>query len=235
MRYLIGAILLFASPVFALETGGRYDFFCDHGQDIFNAELAGEDAKYYYVKLSVSVSKLAIEKKTVLRTTLKAPPPAAAAPKTGRRIVFGVLGGLGLASGRLADFAALSPAATVFATYRQNERWSIVGRADFLRFASGNAALRFLSFSAGLRFDPAWQFPGFRIFSALSLGSALVSASSEDFSEQNFAPVVIFCVGAERNLTEKLSAVATVDASYIYDKQTFVLVPALRLGVSYRL
>lgn len=234
MRSIIGVILLFVSPVLALETGGRYDFFCDDGQDIINAELVGEDAKYYYVKLSVSVNNLAIDKKTVLHTTLKAPPQAAASIAK-RRMALGILGGLGLASGNLADFAALSPAVAVFGTYQYRERWSVFARGDFLRFASGTAALRFLSISAGLRFDPDWQFAGFRFFSALSLGSALVSAATEEYAEQNFSPVVIFCVGSERQLVEKLSGIAALDFSYIYDKQTFVLVPAIRLGVSYRL
>jgi hypothetical protein len=236
VRSIVAVLIIFSlGSAYALETGGRYDFFCDHGQDIMNAELVGEDDTRYYVKLSVSVSRLAIEKKNVLHTSRKASSPVAA--QAGKPHPFSVtlLGGLGFASGRLAEFSPVTPAITLYGAYRLKERWDLAVRGDFMRFANGDAALRPLFFSAGMGFNLPWQFSQIRFFSGVSVGVAWLYAVAEGLKENSLTPAVILWSAAERSFTERISVTIFTDLSYIYDKQTFVLIPAVRLGVSYRL
>ena len=229
-----------ASGVSALEIGARYDFFCDDGQDIINAELADEDEKRYYVKLSVTVNKVPIEKKDVIRTVLKSPrpkpaaEPAAVAPVQ-KPIAVSLLPGLDLATGRLSDFASIAPAVTATGTYPWRDGFSFAARTDFLRFASGANALRVLAFSAGATYDLPWKFAGISFYAGAALGAAYIYAVTDVSSAHSLTPSAVVWGTAERPLYEKLTATAMLDVTYIFDRQTFVLMPGLKVGVSYRL
>ncbi len=200
-----------------------------------NAELVGEDETRYFVKLSASVNRLAIEKKNVLRTDLKARPPAAAEPVKARAFSVALIGGMGFATGRLAEFSSVTPAVTLYGAYRLKERWDIIARGDFMRFANGDASLRPVLFSAGMSFHLPWRFREIRFSSGLSAGAAWLYAVADGLKEQSLTPAAIIWFAAERSFTDRISATTFIDVSYIYDRQTFVLIPAIRLGVSYQL
>lgn len=220
------------SSVHALETGGRYDFFCDHGQDIINAELIGEDDARYYVRLSVSVNKVPIEKKNVLRTVLKQPPVRA--PHKAR-FAAGVLGGMGIATGRLADFSGVTPAAAFYGAYEIMPRLTLVLRADYMRFVSGDASLRSIALLPGVAYELPFQLWRLRFAAGMAVGSAWLYAATNSLSQNSFTPAVLVFVTVAYNFQERLGAIFTLNTTYIYDAQTPVLIPSLKLGVSYRL
>lgn len=224
--------MLLASPVLALETGGRYDFFCDHGQDIINAELVGEDETRYYVKLSVSVNKLPIEKKNVLRTVLKAAPERA---KQKVRMHAGFLGGFALASGRLSDFTGGAPAATLYGTYEVMPRLGLILRADFMRFASGDAALSAVTALPGFAYELPWHIWRIRVSAGMALGTAWLYAFADNLSRHSFTPAALVFFTAAYDFSDRLAAVMSVDTAYLYDVQTAVWIPSLKIGVGYRL
>lgn len=232
MRSICFAVLLVVPSVHALETGGRYDFFCDHGQDIINAELIGEDDTSYYVRLSVSVNKVPIGKKNVLRTVLKAP-PASTPQKT--RFMAGVLGGIGIATGRLADFTGVTPAATLYASYEIMPRLSLIFRTDFMRFASGEASLRSLAFLPGVAYEAPWRLWRLRFSGGLAAGSAWLYAVADRQSLSSFTPALLVFAAVSYDFSERFGVIFTADTTYLYDAQTMVMVPALKLGASYRL
>lgn len=222
------------SSVHALETGGRYDFFCDHGQDIINAELVGEDDARYYVRLSVSVNKVPIEKKNVLRTVLKAP-AVRVKIKAELRFTAGLLGGVGIATGRLADFTGATPAATLYAGYEIMPRFSVVFRTDFMRFVQGDASLRSLAFLPGISYEFPWRLWRLRFFGGVAAGSAWLYAIADSAGRSSFTPAANVFAAARYNFTERLDAIFSVDTTYLYDAQTFVLIPSLKIGAGYRL
>ena len=232
MRSIFFAVLLVVPSVHSLETGGRYDFFCDHGQDIINAELIGEDDTSYYVRLSVSVNKVPIEKRNVLRTVLKAPP--ARTPQKAR-LMAGILGGVGIATGRLADFTGVTPAATLYASYEIMPRLSLIMRMDFMRFASGDASLRSLAILPGVAYEAPWRLWRLRFSGGIAAGSAWLYAVADSLSRSSFTPALLVFAAASYDFSERLGVIFTADTTYLHDAQTLVLVPVLKLGVSYHL
>lgn len=232
MRSIFLAVLLVTSSAHALETGGRYDFFCDHGQDIINAELIGEDDVRYYVRLSVSVNKVPIEKKNVLRTVLKAAPVRA--PQKARFAVA-LAGGVGITTGRLADFTGATPAATLYGTYEILSRLSLIFRMEFLRLANGDASLRALAFLPGVAYELPWQLLRLRFSGGITFGSAWLYAVADTLSRSSFTPAANVFAMVSYDFSERLRAIFTVDTTYLYDAQTTVLIPAIKMGVSYRL
>jgi hypothetical protein len=231
VRNILGFFILSCQCLFALEAGRRYDFICSDGQDIFNAELIGEDSEKYYLKLSASIAKVPLEKKYVTRTIDKTAAPEIQREKIAVNV--NALAGLAIATGRLAGFSGVAPAASLSGDIRITPRWQFVLRGDFQQFTKDTAYLRMILFSAGIETLLPLEYKAFRFRAGVSGGGAYLSAVTDEARQTTVVPAAVFWTGTNLPVSATWQVLLRIQAAYVYDAHTFVITPGFFLGAAY--
>lgn len=232
MLFAVLAALSLASTSYALQKGERYDFFCSDGQDVYNAELTGEDAKNFYVKLSPLMAQVPIEKQYVLRAIPK--PNVEKPQETAATFELALNGGTEFALGKLGSFAKYAPIIAGTLTFWWRPGFGFFGRVSAEEFRASGAYLRVSGSHAGIW----WRLPGtFGNFSALlgaGLGGAYLVGETIAFSETAVVFSVLSTLRLQYSINPRWFLFLEPAATYLYDRETLILLPGLTAGAAWR-
>lgn len=231
MRILIIAFLLLPQLVHSLQPGKRYNFYCGDGNVLINAELIAEDAERYYLKLSASVDRVRVEKRIVLRIEENVNPLKASRS----RWHADALVGAGLALGKLGEFSRTAPTGLVSLNYAALPRIALLLRMDLTQYTRDASYLRIAGLTAGVAVSLPLEFLSFRFSSGASAGTAYLYAVADVYRAQSLVPMAALWGLADRTLTPRLSFLFQLQLIYLYDRETFTLLPGILAGARYQL
>lgn len=232
--FCISGLLLAGTSLAALEKGGRYDFICRDGQDIYNAELVSENNERYFVRLSPVLNSFPIDKSFVVRTVERSLPEKAEKPSARQKFDVAAAAGADFSTGRLASFSGIAPAFSLSAAYNVYSRFDAITRVDANQFASNGSYLREIIITAGSRYRLPFSF--WKIDSAVGLaaGATLLIARSSTFSENGAAFTLTVFGRLTRDFSSRFAALADLHLHYIYDRETVILLPGIALGAAFK-
>lgn len=213
---------------FALETGKRYDFLCDDGQDIINAELIKEDREQYFVRLSAAMADIRIEKRYVRRTIERVLPEKAAS----QRWRWQILPGLQITTGRLTDFARFGPAFLTGLAYRLLPGIDIIARADVSRFGRQDASLNILRLATGAEYALPVSFWQISVAGGAAGGAAQIIGEADNFHVSSTIAFGAVWLAFRKKITEGWSVLLQPEISAIFDNRSTFVLAAFHAGVS---
>lgn len=232
--FCILGFLLSGTALTALEPGGRYDFICLDGQDIYNAELVSENAERYFVRLSPVLHSFPIDKSFVVRTVERSVPLKNPPPKVEHKSEISVSAGMDFSTGRLATFSKIAPALSIAGAYAVFSRFDAIARIDANQFVSSESSLRSAIFTAGARYRLPYVFWNIESAAGLAAGATLLIARSATLSETGAAFTLTAFGRLTRDISGHFGVMADMHLHYIYDRETVILLPGISLGGIYR-
>ena len=229
MRLAAAFFLILPQLAFALEKGKRYDFLCDDGQDIINAELVREDSERYFVRLSAALADIRIEKRFVRQTREH----LQNAPENLQRWRAFILPGAQFATGRLAEFARVAPIIVAGVGRRIFYQIEMVGRADYSRLAKDSASLNIARLAAGAEYPLPVVFWQLSVTAGAGGGVAQIFGGVDSFRVSSAIPFALAWLVLKRKISAAWSLVLQPEFSALFDNRSAYFLAAFHAGVSY--
>ena len=233
-RFAFAVLLLVATGLHALNIGERYDFLCSDGQDVYNAELTAEDEKNYYVRLSPVMAQVPIEKQFVVSTASKSQAKAVKPQPAGPRFELALGAGADFSLGRLTVLARVAPAAAVTGTFWWRPNWGFFGRLAADEFRAAPAYLRALQANSGAWYQLPWTFARISALFGVGGGLAYLSAQTTAFSETAVVISALAVLRLQYAWNTRWIFFLEPAATYLYDRETLIVIPGLQAGAGYR-
>lgn len=238
------SFLLLLTPLGAkgtnLPTGEKYDFIAKDGQHLYDATLVKETRKAYIVTLpDLEDESLTVEKSFLAepprRSALKKKPPLAEGGTGSWQL--GISGELFLASGALADYVSLFPGVALrlgrsFSRIPYLGVNALRGTVQYAPLVSSPRRIDMVTAALGPVWGMAWQrLPQVEFWLHAAPAFSVLKYNSYTFDQLATSMGAVAGFGADWRLGRNVALTSGLQAQYLHDESTTVLIYSAAAGV----